>query len=1260
MRITASHLVNWANTHNKEAQTELPRWIRKLCYERNATQLINFPAGDSTFRPGWDGVLHTAKGSAWIPEGLSYWEIGCTQDVSSKADDDFNKRSNSTQTEERAQATFVFVTPRRWLAKAEWVKEQNAKNLWLSVRVLDADDLEQWLEQTPAVALELAEFLGLSGTGVESLEHYWQRWAEQSEPTITTQAFFTDRAEICKKLQELACELRSEKRLITLQADSVEEAVAFAVASLLALPELAACALVVTETIGWRYVQANPAISIVVAANAEVAVAAEVPNQGLCVIPIPIGDLGQKHNVQNRVLLERANIYDFEKALLAIGVEDSDAKRAARANGRSWSVWRRSNARNPAICHPEWLNRAESNALLALCLLGSWENNNCADQKIVGQITGETYTQVEASLRRFLGINDSPVLLIGNVWKAKSPLELLNLFGQQITQAQLERFFNQAKELLSTPNPELELPEAERYMANIKGKVLPFSRHLFESLCDTLIKLAVRGSEIEALANLNIEQQVNNLIRQLINDADVNRWLSLASYLPALAEAAPSEFLQAVEKSLGQAEASVTRLITETSGGGFGHRCWHAELLWALEVLAWSPRYLPRVALILLRLTRVPYTTNWGNTPISSLRNIFLLWLPQTAANISIRESVLNKLVSADQEMAYQLLSALTDTLGMQMIIPNASPKWRDLNAGTETMPSWAEQRQMYLGLRAHLYNLSSGNVERIAKLLNNTDIDDETGLNKVLELMQPFTFNNADEREKIVLQAAIRRKIYLFDKAEENKLKTNTALQKINILYKQLTPINIVLSHEWLFSKRWLELDTASSQDYEAQQACSANLRTNALTKIYAAQGMSGIEQMINCCKCPDLVGGHLAKANPSFSLSDWAEWIVGYSDKFGSNLPVMQTIKIFIINLPEEQRSVLLESILAYSQKEKWDTDKMIQFLLIFPFEKPMWELATQLNHDIEQTYWKIVPVPFLKADVDKLVLEKLIAVDRPRTILNIPCIYEIPAATPSLLFQSLTCFLQGKEANAPLPDSWNMVKVIEKLEASNEIDRDTLIGLEFNLFPIFHYEQNPPTKSLFTAVSTQPEIFTELICLCFKPRHSDKAEDITPELQQAAEIAYRLLRTCKQQPGTLPDGAIDPEAFISFIEAVREQCTQKDRLEIGEEKLGELIAHAPANPDGSWPLDVVCQVLDRSDYANVRSGFWCGVMNKRGITSRGCFAGGEQERKLVRYYRECASRVAIAYPLTAEVLEELAQHYERDAIRHDNDANLSKEGM
>jgi len=155
------------------------------------------------------------------------------------------------------------------------------------------------------------------------------------------------------------------------------------------------------------------------------------------------------------------------------------------------------------------------------------------------------YEAVERKLRKLSRVDDAPVISVGKVWRAKAPLELLDLFADRITAAELDRFFE-----IVEPDPILELEADKRWMAQVYGKVREESGLLFRSVLDALVKLAVRGRDYEGLATLNVYLRVERLVDRLLQDADATRWLSLASHLSPLAEAAPGAFLSAIEESL--------------------------------------------------------------------------------------------------------------------------------------------------------------------------------------------------------------------------------------------------------------------------------------------------------------------------------------------------------------------------------------------------------------------------------------------------------------------------------------------------------------------------------------------------------------------------------------------------------------------------------------------------------------------------------------------------------------------------------------
>jgi hypothetical protein len=188
MRITATQIAEWAKT--KEAQGSLPRLVRRLVHMAGTPTQVAFPAGDSTSLPRWDGELTSEHDSPWVPKRKSFWEFSCEAPVTRKANKDYDKRTRQTLNEVHTNSTFVFVSARRWSQKARWLERKREAGEWVEIRAYDADDLEQWLEQSPTVAWQFAEELDIAGPGVESVAKYWEGWSQQSDRAITAEAFF--------------------------------------------------------------------------------------------------------------------------------------------------------------------------------------------------------------------------------------------------------------------------------------------------------------------------------------------------------------------------------------------------------------------------------------------------------------------------------------------------------------------------------------------------------------------------------------------------------------------------------------------------------------------------------------------------------------------------------------------------------------------------------------------------------------------------------------------------------------------------------------------------------------------------------------------------------------------------------------------------------------------------------------------------------------------------------------------------------------
>nr|VFK41559.1 MAG: hypothetical protein BECKTC1821E_GA0114239_101210 [Candidatus Kentron sp. TC] len=877
---------------------------------------------------------------------------------------------------------------------------------------------------------------------------------------------------------------------------------------------------------------------------------------------------------------------------------------------------------------------------------------------MVEKLARRPYEDIEREPRELARGDDAPVLHIGAVWKAKSPLELLTLFGSRITSNQLDRFFSIAQDLLLASDPQLELPDEERYMAQLHGKVHPWSDFLFESVCDSLVKLAVRGPERAGLDALGVEGRVADLVRELLDGADGTRWLSLASHLSALAEAAPEEFLRAVEKSLQESDAPVTRLITETGGSGITERCWHSGLLWALERLAWTPKYLARVVPILVRLSHAPVKGNWSNTPSRSLLGLFRSWLPQTAASLSDRIGVLELLIERDEEVAFGVVKDLLgdDSIGHY----SARPKWREDDAGAGRGVTRAERQGMIDAAQERILGLGKGNARRIAALLRTGLWRKEEQRPKVLALMEAFTETTETDEDREILRAALRKRIHWhrnYDKSPTAEL--NAWLGPVEALYERLAPRDLVIRHRWLFDNLLIDLPTREPKDFQEKEKIIEQTRISALTEIYRERGMSGIEDLIRACAEPGIVGSTLTEATWRDEVP-WPEWVVEKGEGFAPDASMTRCISGFLWTLPPPVLDGILRKVMGFGGKDGWDADGFARFLILARVEPETWRLAEDCGPEVRAAYWRTVQPRsiFVHQKEPEFVLERLLEFKRPRTAFGY-CRFSIEKVAPRRLFAVLRQLLCEEEPNAPKIDSHYLGEMLKRLENSGEIGKAELIQLEFALFPALGYGRETHAAALYETVMSEPSLFAELIQLCYKPEHGER-EESTEGDRIAAEHAFRILYACKRLPGARSDGSIDGEALTHFIDETRERCRRIDRLEACDSMLGRVLAHAPEERDGTWPCAPVGELLERPELEKVRNGFHIGTRNKRGVTCRAYGEGGDQERQLAARYRAWADRLRNSHPNVASMLEGIAKDYEQEGKWRDTEANLDKEGF
>jgi len=1264
MDITAMQIEAWADKHN--ARAEVAVLLRKLILSTGTNiSKIDFPAHDNAERHGWDGQVETDTATPWIPAGLSGWEFGCNQDPKAKAEKDYKARVASVPAAERKEMTFVFVTPRNWLGKNKWEREKVEEKRWKDVKALDASDLEQWLEQSVPAQNWIFERLGNGTDDILSLEECWDRWAKVTTPELSKRLFAGSIGSYKKGLADWLKNAPQRPYVVT--SDSEEETLAY-LACALDMPDVVAGgyadkAIVLRSVSALRRAMKSSSNFVAVLASAE----AEAASAGL-------------HKTQHTIVVRRRNAVEsdpdikldlvddktFEKGLIEMGVPEDDVRALSFASGQSLTILRRRLSDVPAIKFPPWAeDSALTRKLIPLGFAGAWDSQSKEDQEILSCLTGDKYQTIEKSVTDLLQLEHSPVWSVGHYRGVASKLDVLYAIKGLVTKDDLDTFFLTARIVLSECDPALDLPEDKRYAASIYGKTRNHSAALREGMCETLVLLAIHGNNLfRERLGMNVEDHVNATVRELLMPFAAETWASQRSDLPRYAEAAPDLFLEIVEQDLKSDDPKILSLLKPASSV-FGGGCPRSGLLWALELLAWKPERLATVTNILARMSEVRIDDNWVNKPENSLESIFRAWMPQTAATVDQRCTVLENLTRRFPEIGWRLCVEQIDfTHGVGHY--SHRPRWRKDASGAGQPVADGEIREFMFKALELAIDWPNHNEKTLGDLVEHVhgllDADQARIWNKI----RAWIARGPGDDKKAILRERLR--LYSFTRRARSRGAADKANDSAREIYESLKATDAIVRHHWLFARQWVEesFDEIGAErfDYHKREEKIAKQRMEAIAEVWKGDGYDGILRLCESGEAANVVGWLMADMTlQGFDVEDFL-FRLGSEPATRSPTAINNFIGGYLLQLDDAVRVKLLLALIArFQAMGNADQANIIRVLKAAPFKKTTWSIVDALPKPLQEHYWvEANPYNWLRDDAEELreTIDRLLLVNRPKAALASVRFQIEKLDSPRIvrLMKAVATTSSDIDVNVRF-QSYELVQAFEVLDNRADVSVDEMAHLEFLYLSAFQHEKRG-IPNLERQLATSPALFVQAVGLVYIRK--DGGED-PPEWyveneearRNVATQAYRLLHNAKCIPGTRDDGKIDVTTLKAWIKDVRAQCKTYAREEVGDNCIGELLSKSGPDDDGIWPAVALREALEELGNQNIANAMAIGLYNRRSPHWRD--VDGRQERDLSARYRRWAKQTAVEWPFTSRLLEQIAKSYDHDAEWHDTNATLRK---
>ena len=619
-----------------------------------------------------------------------------------------------------SETVYVAVSLRAWRQRDEWAEQRTAGGRWRRVLALGLDDIMSWLSVAPRTELWLAERLGLHPGELELGARWWRHRQDGSGGLFDRSVALAGRGDAAEDLRQRIAEGRAP---VVVEAADVDEALEFIAAAAEASDggQLLDRMVFVRGPNAWQRLLAEEGCEMVLVAADPQLGENLPPTRHTVVIAVQSHDGSvavrrERDGSRDRVAVRRldarlvAEALDSDAARLR-GIDSYRARELGALGGRSASALRRQLSVDPTIRVPLWARTDSDSSLTrraktAALLAGAWVPGQpegagtSSDRHVLAHLAGGNldYETVEIELNAVADGADPMLTVSSTAWRLVSPSEAWELLAERLLTADaVNRFLGAATGVLGERDPLANFHGDEYIAAQLRGMRRAYSRELRRGMARSLALLCARGPDLPLLGGTDTaslaRRCVGHLLARLADDGDstearVRRLVELGDVLPLLAEAAPDEFVAAVDRTLRCASEASRLWFSdgEDGSGGWGVSSPHTLLLFAVETLAWLPGRLADIADILFRLEILDPGGRLANRPAATFAAIFSTWASQTGIDhrerLNVLEGLRNRLVdhatsNDDVRALVRLVASLIPRSG-SMVMSSERPQVRD------------------------------------------------------------------------------------------------------------------------------------------------------------------------------------------------------------------------------------------------------------------------------------------------------------------------------------------------------------------------------------------------------------------------------------------------------------------------------------------------------------------------------------------------------------------------------------------------------
>ena len=354
--------------------------------------------------------------------------------------------------------------------------------------------------------------------------------------------------------------------------------------------------------------------------------------------------------------------------------------------------------------------------------------------------------------------------------------------------------------------------------------------------------------------------------------------------------------------------------------------------------------------------------------------------------------------------------------------------------------------------------------------------------------------------------------------------------------------------------------------------------------------------------------------------------------------------------------------EKYLQYIDELKVISEERIDIVLYAPgIATEISTIVDALPGSIQKSYWENVNLWGVTSDNVLYVVERFRRVNRYKDIIEFINQVNLKSIiNGSLWLEILFDALDKGQLEVLFHEPYDVAEILKTINVPDDMtSKGKLLLIELMMFDHLRHYMTDSEFHLLQLVNQEPEMMMELVRLAYiadegYEDYEDLSETERGNRITMARLAWNFFYHYHGVPGTLPDKSIDGAFLRDYLSELQKCAEQCHRVHIMPLVIGRILGNMP-EVDG-YPTDLMCELVEYFDNDHIDSEIGCCISNRRGMSTRSPYAGGDIERSHIKVLKKYRDRAQTRSPRLAKVFENEIKSFEHRALVEDERGRLT----